>query len=123
MVFFALNALGIVMTMPAQKALVGDLTRREDWGKAFGLYTFAGSLGSAVGPLLGGWLYDTFAPNTPFYVNGVLLLGNAVWVVLLFGRHASGVLAVSVPGVQRATDTPQSNQATAESSIGETSSS
>jgi MFS family permease len=123
MVFFALNAFGIVMTMPAQKALVGDLSRREDWGKAFGLYTFAGSMGSAVGPLLGGWLYDTFAPTTPFYVNGALLLGNAVWVVLLFGRHASGRTAVSGLEGQGATGAPQSNEAAAESSIGETSNS
>ena len=85
--FYALNAFGIVTTMPAQKALAGDLTRREDWGKAFGLYTFAGSMGSAIGPLLGGWLYDTLTPATPFYVNGVLLLCNAVGVVLLFGRR------------------------------------
>jgi DHA1 family multidrug resistance protein-like MFS transporter len=122
MVFFALNALGIVMTMPAQKALVGDLTRREDWGRAFGLYTFAGSLGSAVGPLLGGWLYDTFAPTTPFYVNGVLLLGNAVSVMLLFGKRASRTLVVSGFAPHQLTDTMQSNQATAESSLGETSS-
>jgi MFS family permease len=89
-VFYALNAFGIVTTMPAQKALAGDLTRREDWGKAFGLYTFAGSMGSAIGPLLGGWLYDTLTPATPFYVNGTLLLCNAVGVVLLFGRHPFG---------------------------------
>jgi MFS family permease len=121
MVFFALNAFGIVMTMPAQKALVGDLTRREDWGKAFGMYTFAGSLGSAVGPLLGGWLYDTFAPTTPFYVNGVLLLCNAVSVLLLFGRHVSRTLVVSGRASQEPPDTMQSNQAAAESSLGETS--
>jgi DHA1 family multidrug resistance protein-like MFS transporter len=82
-VCFAGNALGIVTATPAQKALVGDWTRRENLGKAYGLYTFASSIGSAIGPLLGGWLYDTVNHAMPFYVNGVLLLGCAVWTMFL----------------------------------------
>jgi MFS family permease len=72
-----------VTATPAQKALLGDWTRRENLGKAYGLYTFACSIGSAVGPLLGGWLYDTVNHAMPFYVNGILLLGCAVWAVFL----------------------------------------
>jgi MFS family permease len=86
MICFACNALGIVTATPAQKALVGDLTQRDNWGKAYGLYTFACSLGSAVGPLLGGLLYDAVDHAMPFYVNGVLLLVCAVWA--LFLQHA-----------------------------------
>jgi MFS family permease len=100
---FALNALGLVVATPAQKALVGDLTRREDWGKAFGLYTFASSLGSAVGPLLGGWLYDAVGHATPFYANGILLLGSAVWVVFgLRQDHMSSGAMRREPGSGRA---------------------
>jgi MFS family permease len=100
MVCFAGNALGIVVATPAQKALVGDLTSRENWGKAYGLYTFTCSLGSVVGPLLGGWLYDHAGRAVPFYVNGVLLLASAVWVMFLRVDRASGVAAVIGSGAR-----------------------
>lgn len=80
---FALYALGTVTATPAQKAMVGDLTRREHWGRAFGLYTFTASLGTAAGPLLGGWLYDQTGPAAPFYANTILLLVSAVWALFL----------------------------------------
>jgi MFS family permease len=108
MVCFAGHAFGIVTATPAQKALVGDLTRRENWGKAYGLYTFASSLGSAVGPLLGGWLYDAIGHATPFYVNGVLLLGCAVWVLCL-REQRSGASPYPLP--QPLTPSPQPTEA------------
>lgn len=83
---FALNALGIVTATPAQKAMVGDLTQREHWGRAFGLYTFTASLGTAAGPLLGGWLYDQEGQAMPFYANAMLLVVSALWTVLMLRR-------------------------------------
>jgi len=80
---FALNALGIVTATPSQKAMVGDLTQREHWGQAFGLYTFTASVGTAAGPLLGGWLYDHVAPSMPFYANAMLLVVSALWTMLI----------------------------------------
>ncbi len=78
---FALYALGTVTATPAQKAMVGDLTRREHWGRAFGLYTFTASVSTAAGPLLGGWLYDQMGPAVPFYANTILLLVSAIWAM------------------------------------------
>jgi MFS family permease len=75
---FAFNALGIVTATPAQKAMVGDLTKREHWGRAFGLYTFTASLGTVIGPLLGGWLYDQVGQTAPFYVNAALLTASTL---------------------------------------------
>lgn len=80
---FALYAFGIVMATPAQKAMVGDLTQRQSWGKAFALYTFTASLGAASGPLMGGWLYDRVGPAMPFYTNAVLLILSALWGMIL----------------------------------------
>jgi MFS family permease len=83
---FALNAVGVVTAMPAQKALVGDLTRREHWGRAFGFYTFTASVGTAIGPLLGGLLYDRVGHSVPFYANAVLLVVSAVWALSALRR-------------------------------------
>jgi MFS transporter, DHA1 family, multidrug resistance protein len=117
MVCFACNAFGIVTATPAQKALVGDLTRRENWGKAYGLYTFASSLGSGVGPLLGGWLYDTVGHAIPFYVNGAFLLGCAVWSVFLHKPALVG--RVTTPGAHplAVTQNEQAEQTSIQSEV------
>ena len=85
-VVFALNAFGIVTATPAQKALVGDLTPRENWGRAFGFYTFTASLGTAAGPLLGGLLYDQAGQAIPFYANATLLVVSALWAMVALRR-------------------------------------
>ena len=97
-VCFTCNAIGIVTAAPAQKALVGDLTARQGWGTAYGLYAFAGSLGTAIGPLLGGWLYESLGRPVPFYANGIVLLASAGSMLLLVRRR---LLRVPTPTVRR----------------------
>ena len=102
---FALNALGIVTATPAQKAMVGDLTPRERWGRAFGLYTFTASLGTAAGPLLGGWLYDQVGQAMPFYANAALLVVSALWTMLMLSgvrAHGFSLTAVAARMVRAA---------------------
>lgn len=91
------KAVGIVMASPAQKALLGDLTGSEERGTGYGLYAFASSLGGAIAPPLGGWLYDTVGHGAPFYANGVLLLAGALWVGLLFGKPFHPLPSLSTP--------------------------
>ncbi len=52
----------------------------------YGLYTFVSSMGASVGPLAGGWLYDSVGRAVPFYLNGVVLLMGALLVLLLLGK-------------------------------------
>jgi DHA1 family multidrug resistance protein-like MFS transporter len=85
-VLWALEALGLAMAAPSQEALVADLTGSEVRGTGYGLYTFASSLGATLGPLLGGWLYDAAGHAAPFYLNGIVLLVSAVWVLMLLGK-------------------------------------
>lgn len=82
-VIYTLSAVGWAMADPAEIAMVADVTGGETRGRAYGLYEFAGGLGASLGPLLGGWLYDTVGRATPFTLNGVVLLGSAIWVLVI----------------------------------------
>ena len=80
-----LEAVGLSASQPAQGALIADLTGRNVRGTGYGLYTLATGLGLILGPLLGGWLYDTAGHALPFYVNGITLFIGAALVLWLLG--------------------------------------
>lgn len=84
---WGLEAFGAAMAAPAEEAMVADLTRNDTRGTGYGLYSFAGAVGATVGPLLGGWLYDSVGQAVPFYANGVIMLAVTVWVLVALPRR------------------------------------
>ena len=82
-----LESIGIVMASPAEEALVSDIVGKDIRGSAYGLYLFVSSLGAVIGPLIGGWLYDSFGHTIPFYLNGIILLSDAFLVLILFKNY------------------------------------
>jgi MFS family permease len=89
--WWTLKTFGQAAALPPQKALISDLTQDTMRGTGYGLHTFATSLGSAVGPLVGGWVYDTRGHATPFVLTGLVLLTSLAWVPrLLRGQSFAG---------------------------------
>jgi DHA1 family multidrug resistance protein-like MFS transporter len=68
-----IQALSSAASSPALQSLVADLTGDDRRGRAYGVYALAGGLGATVGPLVGGWLYESVSPAAPFYANGIVL--------------------------------------------------
>jgi DHA1 family multidrug resistance protein-like MFS transporter len=89
-VWWTLKTLGLAAALPPQKALISDLTEDAMRGTAYGLHTFATSLGSAVGPVVGGWLYDTHGHAAPFVLTGLVLLASLAWGSLLLRGQSFG---------------------------------
>jgi MFS family permease len=79
---WAVESAGYAASVPAERAFVADIAGEDVRGTSYGLYTFAYFLGSAIGPLAGGWLYDRVSPATPFYLNTVALLFGALLVAV-----------------------------------------
>lgn len=86
-VLWVLESVGVVLASPAEKALVADMAGENIRGSAYGMYLFVASLGAVIGPLMGGWLYDSFGYAFPFYVNGITLLLDAILAIILLGRY------------------------------------
>jgi MFS family permease len=89
---WAVESLGYTASVPAERAFVADIAGKDIRGTNYGLYTFAHFLGAAVGPLVGGWLYDHVGHATPFYLNtAVLILGAVLVMLVLHEPRVSGV--------------------------------
>jgi MFS family permease len=73
-ILWAFLALCFAAGDPAEQALVADLTNNDQRGRAYGLYVMVGDIGTAIGPLSGGWLYDSMNPAAPFYATGIILI-------------------------------------------------
>ena len=76
------EAAGFSAATPAEQALVADISGGRR-GTAFGVYTFALSMGQVLGPLVGGQLYESVSPSAPFYTNTVVLWTGALMLMLL----------------------------------------
>ncbi len=82
------EAVAFSAATPAEQALVADLSRGKSRGKAFGLYTSALSLGQVIGPVWGGYLYESISHSAPFYFNTIVLwIGAATMALLIQDPH------------------------------------
>lgn len=80
-ILWSLLALCFAAGDPAEQALVAELTGSNQHGRAYGFYVMAADIGAALGPLVGGWLYDSFSVSAPFIATGIVL---AVCGLILF---------------------------------------
>jgi MFS family permease len=94
---WAVESAGYAASIPAERAYVADIAGQDVRGTSYGLYTFAFFLGSVIGPLAGGWLYDRVSPATPFYLNTAALLAGALLVGLALREPARRTPTAVVP--------------------------
>jgi DHA1 family multidrug resistance protein-like MFS transporter len=80
---WSIETIGYVTAMPAERAFVADIAGEDVRGMNYGFYTFAYFLGSALGPLAGGWLYDNMGHASPFYLNALVLVIAGFLVAIL----------------------------------------
>jgi MFS transporter, DHA1 family, multidrug resistance protein len=85
---WVLEAAAFAAAVPAEEALVVDLTGNEKLGMTMGLYTAAAGLGAVIGPLLGGWLFERFNALSVFG-TAALLLALGAGLIVLFVREPS----------------------------------
>lgn len=82
-VFFALlyilNGIGRSLYIPAQRAQIADLTKKEQQAEIFAVLQTMGAIGSVIGPLLGAFFYNSH-PEYLFMLQGVALTLYAVLI-------------------------------------------
>ena len=85
---WAFEAAAFAAAIPAEEALVVDISGGERLGVALGFFTAAAGLGAVIGPLLGGWLFDRFSAMSVFG-TAALLMALGAGLILLLVREPS----------------------------------
>ncbi len=79
--WLALAAIGRALTQPASLSMMSAQARGpHESGALMGIQQSANSAGRIIGPLVGGWLFDSVSKQSPFIAAGVvMLLSIAFW--------------------------------------------
>ncbi len=77
------QGMSAAIVTPASLALIGATYPREERNRAIGVWAAASALTTAGGPVLGGWLTETFGWPSVFWINPPLAL-VAVAILLIF---------------------------------------
>jgi MFS family permease len=76
----SLQGVGVAITVPASLALIAAATQKQTRGEAMGVYTMMRFVGFALGPVLGGYLYDQYGFNIAFAVGAAFIFFGMVLV-------------------------------------------
>lgn len=71
---------------PASLALIGATYPRDERGAAIGVWAAASAITTAAGPILGGWLTETFGWQAIFWINPPLAAGTVI-ILILFSQR------------------------------------
>lgn len=72
---------------PALSSLIIDFVGEEKRGSSYGLYSFVSGLGAAIGPIVGGFIYERIGNDLVFYIKGVLLFALTSFVCYIYYKH------------------------------------
>ncbi len=102
----ALLAVGVTFTSPTFSALTPAMVGRDNMAKASGLIQTSGTIGSLIGPVLGGVLVGHFGARVPLLVDAATYLAIPAAALLLRTRRSGGVANTSEPVTPIADDVP-----------------
>ena len=96
----AVMGAGAALLMPATLALIATTFQGRDRARAIGIWAGVSGIGTAAGPLLGGWMLQNFWWGSVFLINvPVAALAFAGGALLLNESRAPQRRALDVPGV------------------------
>jgi MFS family permease len=70
--FFVLLGIGQISAFLGAQTIIGKEAPEALRGSVIGLFNFFGAVGILILTGLGGWMFDRFAPWTPFLLVGIL---------------------------------------------------
>lgn len=74
MALYTLISLAGIFYSPSFNSLIIDFVGEDKRGRSYGLYSFTNGIGSALGPIVGSYIYENLGKDIVFYIKGILLV-------------------------------------------------
>jgi MFS family permease len=100
LVLRAIQGLGVSLTVPASMALMASASNPKTRGGSMGVYSTSRMTGFALGPLIGGYLYDRFGFDISFYTGAGLIAVALILVQIMVKEIAPQAPGRSTPRVR-----------------------
>jgi MFS family permease len=82
--------IGQISAILAGTTLIGQEADPKITGATIGVWAFCGAIGTMIGSLLGGILYDAISPGAPFLLMGYLNLAVLIMAAIVRFRYPQG---------------------------------
>jgi MFS family permease len=79
--------------MPLYASIAREYFGQHIMGTVFGAATMLSSLGMALGPVAGGWVFDTYHDYAWLYIASAMVAAGAVLLALMFPKARTPALA------------------------------
>ena len=96
--FLAVFGVGSFAFAPAALASLGDLAPERGRGTTMGIYSVVISLGTIIGPLLGGYLLDRYGLSSLFYAGLMILIAAITFAIIIVGPDFRNLKPISWRG-------------------------
>jgi EmrB/QacA subfamily drug resistance transporter len=85
----AVQGVGAALLVPSSLSIIGAVFDDEERGRAIGTWAGVGAMTSAIGPVAGGWLVDTFSWRAIFFLNVPIACATLAlaWLAVPDSRH------------------------------------
>lgn len=80
---WCISSVGNILYDLSEKGLYSELSHESYKGEMYGISTFISDAGSVIGPLIGGVIYQTISPKSPFYLNAFIMFSLAILIFIL----------------------------------------
>jgi DHA1 family multidrug resistance protein-like MFS transporter len=94
--FLAIFSIGSFAFAPAALASLGDIAPNRGRGTTMGVYSMVISLGTIIGPLLGGYLLDRYGLTSLFYAGFMILISALAVAILIAGPGFADVRPIKI---------------------------
>lgn len=86
MILYTLISIVNMFYSPALSSIIIDFVGENKRGRSYGLYSFASGVGSALGPLVGTYIYENIGRSIVFYLQGSLLIVAIVSIYCIYTK-------------------------------------
>lgn len=94
-----LQGVGGAMILPSTLATINTVFRDQERARAFGIWGATMASMAAIGPLLGGWLTQSFSWHWIFLINIPIVIALLIAGHFVFGPdHKGAIVGFDVPG-------------------------